>query len=637
MIVDGYIRISQVNGREGESFISPTVQREQIEEWACSRSAAVATVFEEFEESGARDDRPLLMKALERVESGLTDGLVVATLDRFGRSLLGGLAAIERIQRAGGTFASVGDGFDLSTDTGKLVARIMLAIGEWELDRIRGHWETARERATGRGVHTGRFAPAGYAHGEGRRLSVDPLLGPLVVEVFRRRADGATLAQLAAFLNESGAPALATRWQPSMLRRVLANRTYLGELRNGGAVNSDSHRALVSEELWSAAQRAPSSPGATKPRLPAPLSGILRCAGCRMAMSARTVRRSDGREDRVYACNGESAAGACGSRATVSGSVAEPLLDGVHFTVLRDGERCAAQAATLRALEQELLVARGETERYRDAPHSGSTKRFIEGVAQRSAREQRLRLALEAERARLGLPDGPSAEEWEARWPTMSVQERRKAMQASLIAVFVQRGRGLPEQRMFICASPQDSERLPRRGKIATRIIPIELGSLVLRPYAIRDQAPCWPERRIRGELRRFLGDRKRWPDAQQFIQAGQGPLLRQIERSGDAPRWARELGMSVRGLAARPHYWTDARVRAALSFLLERRSHLPGTRELAALGYAGLARAIERRGRTTWAAEFGVACETRPGRRGPKDTKQRRGTPASGPARSLL
>jgi site-specific DNA recombinase len=155
VLVDGYVRVSQVAGRGGLSFISPSVQREQIEAWAKLNSAQLAQVFEELDESGARADRPLLEEAVRRVETGISDGVVVAKLDRFGRSLISGLAAIDRIAKAGGTFASVQDELDVNTDTGRLVLRILLSMAEWELDRLRGVWSVAQQRAIARGVHLG--------------------------------------------------------------------------------------------------------------------------------------------------------------------------------------------------------------------------------------------------------------------------------------------------------------------------------------------------------------------------------------------------------------------------------------------------------------------------------------------------
>ncbi len=97
MLIDGYVRVSRIGGRSGERFISPTYQRQQIEGWARLHGALIGQVFEELDESGGRADRPLLKEAVARVESGESNGIVVAKLDRFGRSLTHGLAAIERI------------------------------------------------------------------------------------------------------------------------------------------------------------------------------------------------------------------------------------------------------------------------------------------------------------------------------------------------------------------------------------------------------------------------------------------------------------------------------------------------------------------------------------------------------------
>jgi hypothetical protein len=50
MVVDGYVRVSRVAGRGGERFISPSVQRDQIERWALAHGYAVGEVFEELDE-----------------------------------------------------------------------------------------------------------------------------------------------------------------------------------------------------------------------------------------------------------------------------------------------------------------------------------------------------------------------------------------------------------------------------------------------------------------------------------------------------------------------------------------------------------------------------------------------------------
>jgi hypothetical protein len=56
--VVGYVRVSQVRGREGDSFISPELQREQIAAVARREGLEVAEVIEELDASGGDAKRP---------------------------------------------------------------------------------------------------------------------------------------------------------------------------------------------------------------------------------------------------------------------------------------------------------------------------------------------------------------------------------------------------------------------------------------------------------------------------------------------------------------------------------------------------------------------------------------------------
>jgi DNA invertase Pin-like site-specific DNA recombinase len=115
LLVDGYVR----TGSQGPS--SPersSVDRRQIATWTTARGWRLARIFEECAPGRRADRGPVLCYALGRVESGESDGIVTASLDQIGGSLGEVLDALERIQAAGGTFASVGDGIDLSTTAG---------------------------------------------------------------------------------------------------------------------------------------------------------------------------------------------------------------------------------------------------------------------------------------------------------------------------------------------------------------------------------------------------------------------------------------------------------------------------------------------------------------------------------------
>ena len=88
-----YVRVSRVGGREGPSFISPEVQRAQIEGWAAGRAEIIAW-HTDLDVSGGTMERPGLDAAMRAVRSGAAEGIVVAKIDRFARSLGGALDAI---------------------------------------------------------------------------------------------------------------------------------------------------------------------------------------------------------------------------------------------------------------------------------------------------------------------------------------------------------------------------------------------------------------------------------------------------------------------------------------------------------------------------------------------------------------
>jgi hypothetical protein len=51
---DGYVRVSQVRGREGPTFISPSVQRERIAAWLTAHGHHLGELFEELDQSAKR-------------------------------------------------------------------------------------------------------------------------------------------------------------------------------------------------------------------------------------------------------------------------------------------------------------------------------------------------------------------------------------------------------------------------------------------------------------------------------------------------------------------------------------------------------------------------------------------------------
>jgi DNA invertase Pin-like site-specific DNA recombinase len=120
--MDGYVR----HAARPLSASWASVQQGHIRAWASDRGWRVARVFEESATGTA-----VLNNALRRVESGESDGLMAVRMRDLGQTLPEALRAVERVEAAGGTFVSVGDGIDLSTPRGRAIFRVLLAVAEW--------------------------------------------------------------------------------------------------------------------------------------------------------------------------------------------------------------------------------------------------------------------------------------------------------------------------------------------------------------------------------------------------------------------------------------------------------------------------------------------------------------------------
>jgi DNA invertase Pin-like site-specific DNA recombinase len=312
--MDQYVRVSRVAGRSGESFISPDLQREQGAAWASSRGVEVAVVHEDLDQSGGKLERPGLDALMERIRAGQTDGVIVSKLDRLSRlGVADALRLVEQITDAGGSIAALDLGLDPTTPFGEFGMTIMLALARMERRRMSEAWEHAKTRALDRGARMGP-TPFGYTRDDDGLLVPHPKWERVVKRAFKLAADQGVDAALAYLRKQvpahqadgrPGAPRKRSpdrrTWNAFTVRRLLRNRTYLGETRYGDRLVRDSHPALVDRVTFERAH-----PGEEKPqRRPAavfPLSGFATCANCGEFLIGARAGGSKGQGQRTYRC-----------------------------------------------------------------------------------------------------------------------------------------------------------------------------------------------------------------------------------------------------------------------------------------------------------------------------------------------
>jgi site-specific DNA recombinase len=450
--MDGYIRVSDVGGREGERYAAPTLQRQAIEQAAVRLGETLDELVTEEDVSGAKRAEERGLEALiAKCERGESSGIIVSNIDRLSRGSLRETAAIyERLDKAGARLVAANEGID-SADSGdelSLGMRAVIARSEWR--RHQANWKGARQRAVARGAYPTK-TPWGYDRDDGGRL-VPNGRAPIVRELFARRARGATISELGEFLADVPPPTkerATGSWSHSTIAQILRNRAYTGDAAHGEYSNPNAHPAIVTQAEYDAAQIAKPvrTPKGDPRSSEALLAGIARCSGC-----GHTLKIVTGYGGKLrYYCKGPYAAGICPARCLIRVDELDPFAERWFLDAIKRDIRVAkASEASGALVKAQEAVDEADRQLLAFVTTASALDRrlFDAGVEARQQRLElaRLELAEVHSRSRL-FGDAPSGDLLSA-WPGLAIVSKRRLIVAFTDTIRVAKGDGLVESRV---------------------------------------------------------------------------------------------------------------------------------------------------------------------------------------------
>lgn len=204
----GYLRVS--TAEQADSGAGLAAQRAAVESEASRRGWVLVEVYVDAAVSGkAIAGREALAQALDAVETGDAEVLIVSKLDRLSRSLLDFAEIMRRAQAGGWNLVALDLGIDLSTPAGEFLASVMASAAQWERRIIGQRTREALAAKKAAGVRLGR-----------PRLITDEIVARMVAE----RESGKTLTAIADGLTADEVPTVqgGARWYPATVRKVLA-------------------------------------------------------------------------------------------------------------------------------------------------------------------------------------------------------------------------------------------------------------------------------------------------------------------------------------------------------------------------------------------------------------------------------
>lgn len=223
--VVAYVRVSTEGQAEGG--VSLEAQRVKVEAYASLYDLEVVAVVEDAGASAKSLDRPGLTRALEMLEAGGADGLLVAKLDRLTRSVRDLGVLLDRGFRDRWALLSVAEQVDTRSAAGRLVLNVLCSVAEWEREAIGERTREALQHLRHQGARLGGEA-LGWARCEERdeegRLIVREVHDEAVTvaRILELRREGRTMNEIAAKLHEEEhRTKRGGRWHAMTVKRVL--------------------------------------------------------------------------------------------------------------------------------------------------------------------------------------------------------------------------------------------------------------------------------------------------------------------------------------------------------------------------------------------------------------------------------
>lgn len=191
------------DGRDGVQARDFRAQAEQIAA-ECDRLGVTLhqLVREREPQSGRALRRPGLGYALESIEAGQAEGLVVADLSRVTRAAAELGRVLQWFVAHDVRLVAVGQGLDTDHESGRLAVRTLIDVSRWEHERLVERTRNGMRAARRKG-------PPGVAD--------NPELKERIAQM---RAAGMTLEAIAGQLNREGTPTVrgGAKWRPSSVQ-----------------------------------------------------------------------------------------------------------------------------------------------------------------------------------------------------------------------------------------------------------------------------------------------------------------------------------------------------------------------------------------------------------------------------------
>ena len=205
--------------------------------------------------SAKTDNRPDFQRMVKDSAKGLFDVVIVWTLDRFARNRYDSAHYKAQLRKYGVKVLSATENISEGPE-GIILESMLEGMAEYysaELSEkvIRGHTENALKCKYNGGTPT-----FGYVIDKDMQYQLDPRTAPVVLEIFTRYDQGATMKEIMEEMRQKGVTTVrGKKIDLNFMARLLKNRKYIGEYSYREIVTPGGIPAIVPQDLFDRVQK----------------------------------------------------------------------------------------------------------------------------------------------------------------------------------------------------------------------------------------------------------------------------------------------------------------------------------------------------------------------------------------------
>src|SRR3990167_7242921 len=276
-----------------KQILSIQAQIAELKEYA-KREHLEITEFIEEEKTAKIPGREKFAEVLKKIEKGQASGIIAWHPDRLARNSIDGGKIIYLLDTGKLKDLKFPTSWFENTPQGKFMLNIAFGQSKYYVDNLSENVKRGLRQKIRNGVYPGK-APDGYINNpKTRGIDVEPEKLKAIKKAFELFAEGnKTFTDIAIFLHKfnlkrkNGKPLHINE-----IRRILANRFYVGIMEYNGEYYEGTHKVIISKELFQQVQKQLEFKDRHKKRrYNFAFMGLMKCGECGASITAESHKK----------------------------------------------------------------------------------------------------------------------------------------------------------------------------------------------------------------------------------------------------------------------------------------------------------------------------------------------------------